>query len=86
MHALSRAEILGFAALALIAFFVETRASRPRQTYFRLAIVSALLFDVLVISVTQSHGNLGLSSLTWLVMTILGLVLAITYERTEPLP
>ncbi|HEX7853191.1 MAG TPA: hypothetical protein VF503_05795 [Sphingobium sp.] len=73
------------AALFLLLHLIETRSQRPRRSYYRWALVSALLFGLLVIGVAAWGGAIVLGCITWVVMSGLGLFWTIHYERTEPL-
>jgi hypothetical protein len=72
-------------AFGVAGWLVETRTVRPRRSFFRLSLGSALLFLFLVIDVGLWGGNAVLGAITWFVIAVLGLVWTIYYERTEPL-
>lgn len=69
----------------LLTWRVETQARRPRRSFYRLALVSGLLFSFLVVGSATGFGSLVIGSLIWFAITILGLIWTIYYERTEPL-
>jgi hypothetical protein len=63
----------------------ETRAQRPARSFIRLVLGSVLLFLFLVVQVASWGGNVTMSSLMWVGVTVLGAIWTIHYERSEPL-
>jgi hypothetical protein len=81
----SLGSLLVMLALTTALSWNETHFERPLRSYGRLAIGSALLLFVLVVSVLLSGGSVLLGALTWAVMSLLAAIWTIYYERTEPL-
>ena len=75
-------------ALTVVAMHFAERAPRPRRTYWRIAIVSAV-FAVMLASFQLSADTnpvmIVLAFLTWAGITLLLLVWGLYYEQTEPL-
>ncbi|WP_213500870.1 hypothetical protein [Novosphingobium decolorationis] len=80
-----RSAIAGAILIFTSALFwlVETRLQRPRRSYCRLALGSALLLIFLVY--VSWHGEKLLAGLTWLGMTVIALFITASYERQEGL-
>jgi len=67
-----------------IAYLVEVRTVRPLRSVLRLAGLSALLFLFLVVGVANREGEILLSAIMWLGMTIAGAIWVIYIELIEP--
>jgi hypothetical protein len=70
--------------LSGLGYWIETRTVRPLRSWLRVALASALLFCILVVSVSNWGGSIGLGAITWAIMTGLAAFWAYSYERIEP--
>lgn len=76
--------IEGFTLLGFVAAFclIEAKTKRPRRSFYRVALASTWLLLVLVRASWQ--GEWVLAGVTWAGVTVLALIVAFHYQRTEP--
>lgn len=66
-------------------WLIETCTRRPVKSYLFLALGSASLL-IVVLSLGDWDGDLGIKASLWIGMTLLGMVWTVAYERIEPRP
>ncbi|WP_334185124.1 hypothetical protein [Novosphingobium sp.] len=80
-----RSVIAGIILVVSTAMFwlIETRLQRPRRSFYRLALGSALL--LIFFLYVSWHGERLLAGVTWLGVTAIALFMTVHYERSEGL-
>jgi hypothetical protein len=87
-HGFGSADLV-IAALGLFwlgaAWLIETRATRPRRTFYWLALASSVVAALFIGSAAAGGASLLPGILGWAGVTVLGLIWCIHFERTESL-
>jgi hypothetical protein len=65
------------------AWLIQSRTTRPRRTFYWLALVSSVVAGLFMGFAAAGHTSILPGAVSWAVMTILGLIWCVHFERTE---
>lgn len=71
------------AVVILLAYMIDTRVSRPVQSYCWLALVSLVGFMVLMLATGSADRRSAVAF--WFLLTCMGTIWTYCFERSEPL-
>ena len=75
---------VGILALMLLGLHLVTRLQKPLGTYLLLGIASAMAGLLLIVTPVMAGSSPLFGAITWAVVTLLGVIWVVYYERTEP--